>query len=103
MQAGERQVQHVARQQIRVLARAQAIRQPQDGDAEHADRQRAQATDGVERARQGAGVDAGLDLRDDVLFTSRAKAKRSYSRLMRGTERSTNISAKYCGCSRLNS
>ena len=36
-------------------------------------------------------------------FISRANANRSYSRLMRGTERSTNISAKYCGCSRLNS
>ena len=34
---------------------------------------------------------------------SRANANRSYSRLMRGTDRSTNISAKYCGCSRLNS
>ena len=36
-------------------------------------------------------------------FRVRATAKRSYSRLMRGTDRSMNISAKYCGCSRLNS
>src|SRR5262249_10472330 len=36
-------------------------------------------------------------------FISRANAKRSYSLLILGTDRSRNISAKYCGCSRLNS
>ena len=36
-------------------------------------------------------------------FMARTKANRSYSRLMRGTSRSMNISEKYWGCSRPNS
>ena len=37
------------------------------------------------------------------LRISEMKAKRSYSRLTRGTRGSRNTSAKYCGCSLLNS
>src|SRR5439155_8390288 len=65
-QSGERQVEDVCGEQIRVFFRREPIAESKDRDAKQADQERAHRDERVERLRQFASVDARLNPLDDL-------------------------------------
>src|SRR2546430_7523300 len=65
-QAGDDGVEHVAREQIGIFARREPIRQIQRRDAEQARDQHAHRNGGLHRGWKHLGLDAALELGDDV-------------------------------------
>ena len=73
------------------------------GDADDRCPQEPQRDVSMHRRWEDPLVDAALHAGEDAVLSSVMKANCSYSRPMRGTWRSRNTSAKYCGCFLLNS